>query len=88
MLEVTRIIIREKGANEKNSKIVAYADITINNAIAIHGIKILMGDSGEYIAFPSRKDINNGKYYDVCHPINQEARTIISNAILNEFNKQ
>ena len=86
MIEVTRVNIKDKGEND-NSKILAYADITINNGIAIHGIKILMGDNGEYIAFPSRKDNNNGKYYDICHPINSETREIISNAILSEYSK-
>lgn len=86
MIEVTKINIKEKNEND-TSKVIAYADITLNDAFAIHGIKILMGDNGEYIAFPSRKDNNNGKYYDICHPINSETRGIISEAILNEYKK-
>lgn len=84
MIEITRVNIKKN--EDSNAKVLAYADITLNDAVAIHGIKVLEGDHGEYIAFPSRKDNSNGKYYDVCHPINQETRSLISDIILDKYN--
>jgi stage V sporulation protein G len=70
--------------NEKTGKLKAAASITIDNAIAIHDIKVIEGNSGLFIAMPSRKDLN-GEFKDICHPINQTARLEIETAVLSKY---
>ena len=60
--------------------------ILIDDMIAIHDIRIILGDNGLFVAMPSRKT-PTGDYRDIVHPISQEARDIIEKAIVEEYNK-
>lgn len=52
------------------------ADVTIDNLIVIHGIKVLSNrDNGLFLAMPSKKN-PNGTYSDIVHPISVVARNI------------
>ena len=62
------------------------ATVVIDNAFAIHDIRIIEGDNGMFIAMPSRKTAT-GEYRDIAHPINTEIRTMFQTAILEEYNK-
>ncbi|MEG0229773.1 MAG: septation regulator SpoVG [Oscillospiraceae bacterium] len=62
----------------------ALVSITINNAIAIHDIKIIEGDDRYFIAMPSRKE-PSGIYRDIVHPISEEARKYIESEILKSY---
>jgi len=83
--------IRVTKAESANGKLIGYADITLNNAIAIHGIKIIKGDEKNFIAFPSIKSFNRetgeSSYHDIVHPVNQETRSKFEDAIFAEFDK-
>lgn len=63
------------------------ASIFLDDEIAIHDIRILEGNSGLYIAMPSRKK-STGEYKDIAHPLNQDVRTAFERAILTEYNNQ
>lgn len=82
-MQITDVRIR---LVEKEGKLKAVANITIEDAIAIHDIKIIEGDKGLFIAFPSvkRKD---GEFKDIAHPINQQTRELLQNMILDAYNK-
>lgn len=57
-------------------KLVAVADVTIDDLIVIHGIKVLSNkDSGLFIAMPSKKN-PNGSFSDIVHPISVSARSV------------
>jgi stage V sporulation protein G len=62
----------------------AVVSITIDNAIAIHDIKLVQGDDRLFVAMPSRKD-EAGVFRDVIHPINPEARNLIETSIFNAY---
>ena len=62
------------------------AEILLDDMIAIHDIRIILGDNGLFVAMPSRKT-PTGDYRDIVHPISQEARDIIEKAIVEEYNK-
>lgn len=81
MFDITDIKIRLVNAD---SKLKAVASIVIDDCIAIHDIKILSGEGGDFIAMPSRKtpDVT---YRDIIHPINSETREIIKNAIFAKY---
>lgn len=81
MFDITDIKIRLVNAD---SKLKAVASIVIDDCIAIHDIKILSGEGGDFIAMPSRKT-PDGTYRDIIHPINSETREIIKNAIFEKY---
>ena len=73
-----------------NQSIKASVSIVLDDAIAIHGIKIFENKKkdGYFIKFPAKKKKDeNGKdiFKDICHPINSDARNIIQDAIFDMF---
>lgn len=76
--DVRVVALQDKG------KLKGIASVAFDDAIVIHDIKIL--DNGEeyFIAMPSRK-VPNGQYKDVAHPLNQETRSMIQEAIIEKY---
>lgn len=83
MIKVTRVKVDK--VEIENSRVKGYANITLNDSIAIKGIRIIQGDHEMFIAMPSRKN-SVGKFDDIVFPVNQEARDILTEAIINEYN--
>jgi stage V sporulation protein G len=69
----------------KIKKIKAYVSITLDNILVIHGIKVLDGKKGAFIAMPSKHV--GGKFKDLVHPLNSDFRKNIQEKILLEFEK-
>lgn len=74
----------------ENSKVKAMASITLDGDFVITGLKILEGSKGLFVSMPSKetgKTDANGKkeYKDICFPVTAEARQIISDAVLTEY---
>lgn len=78
--------VRIRLVKKEDSKLKAVASITIDDAFAIHDIKIVEGSDGCFIAMPSRKTAE-GEYRDMAHPINAEARTALINVIMDAYTK-
>lgn len=83
-MQITDIRIRQ---SSDEGKLRAKVSITIDDAFAVHEIKVLEGDSGLFIAMPSKK-LPNGEYKDIAHPINQETRTVIQDMIIEAYLKK
>ena len=64
----------------------AFASVTIDGGFAVHGVRVIEGSKGAFIAFPSRKG-KDGKWHDICHPISQDVRQAFSDAVLDAYNK-
>jgi len=82
MISITDVKIRM--VNAENSKLKAVASIIIDECLAIHDIKIIEGDNGEFIAMPSRKT-PAGEFKDIAHPINSETREVMRDKILTAY---
>ena len=67
-----------------NAKMKAVASITLDEAFAIHDIKVIEGEKGLFIAMPSRKAAD-GEYRDIAHPINSNTRDMIQRVILDKY---
>ncbi len=63
-----------------------FATITVDGCLAIHDIRIIEGKGGLFISMPSMK-LKNGKYKDIVHPTNSEAREMLQRAVIAEYNK-
>ena len=79
--------VRVRLIQKEDSKLKAVASITIDNAFAIHDIKVVDGTEGCFVAMPSRK-ASDGEYRDIAHPINAEARAELIDAILKAYNEE
>lgn len=75
--------IRIKTLKTEN-RMVGVASITLDSMIAIHGIKILNGPSGLFLAMPS-KTIKPGTFEDMVHPINTEVRNAIETIVYDAY---
>ena len=60
--------------------------VVVDDCFAIHGIRIIEGDNGLFVAMPSRKN-SDGTYHDVAHPITPECRKMFEDTILEEYKK-
>lgn len=84
MINITDVKIRM--VNAENSKLKAVASIIVDECLAVHDIKIIEGDSGAFIAMPSRKT-PAGEFKDIVHPINTPTREFIRDAIISAYNE-
>ncbi len=80
-MKVTDVRVRRL-MNEGKMK--AILSVTINEAFVIHDVKVVEGQSGLFVAMPSRK-MADGTFRDVAHPISQEARAIIQNDVMSVY---
>ena len=64
----------------------AVASVTFDNEFVVHDIKVIEGQSGLFIAMPSRKT-PDGEYRDIAHPINSETRERLQNLVLERYNE-
>ena len=81
-MEITSVKIRK--VEKENSRMKGIASVVVDNAIAIHDIRIIEGDNNLFIAMPSRKT-PAGEYKDIVYPINQEVRTMFEKEILDAY---
>lgn len=82
MLNITDIRIRK--VNAEGGKLKAVASIIIDDCFAVHDIKIVEGEGGNFIAMPSRK-LPSGEFKDTVHPINTETREALRDRILAAY---
>jgi len=84
IMEITDVKIRKL---MPDGRLRAIVSITLDNAIAVHDIKIIQGDERLFAAMPSRRD-ESGTFRDIVHPITAEARRNLENAVLDAYMKQ
>lgn len=83
-MKITDVQIRMVTTPTETGKLKATASITIDDAFAIHDIKLIDGRDGVFMAMPSRK-APDGKFMDIAHPINQEVRDQMNKAVLTAY---
>ena len=81
--EVRIFKIKQRGA------LLGYANVVINDCFIIRGIRILENQrTGRFIAMPARRlPGKRREYKDLCHPLNQEVRNLITKEIFNAYDK-
>jgi len=73
-------------ASKGKSKVVAFASITIDDALVVRDGRVIQGEKGLFYSFPSKKV--NEKYYDIVFSLSRELRDSIGGAVIAEFKKQ
>lgn len=81
-MQVTEVRLQ---AFEDKGRMKAVSSVTFDREFVVHDIKLIQGDESLFIAFPSKKD-KEGKFADICHPISQEMRNKVQEAVIEKYN--
>ncbi len=83
-MKISEVNIRKVEGKERFK---AWASITFDDSFRVHGLKVIQGKDGPFVAMPSRK-LPNGEFIDTAYPLNQELRELIQERVLEEYNHQ
>lgn len=81
-MKITDVRIRKV---DGQTRLRAVVSITIDDAFAVHELRIIEGKEGLFVAMPSRES-NDGTFRDLAHPINAETRALIEKVVLDKYN--
>ena len=65
----------------------AYATITIDGIFLIRDLRVINGNTGLFVAMPSRK-MKDGTFKDIAHPLNSDTRQMIEKKVLAEYERE
>lgn len=65
----------------------AYVSITLDNCFVVRDLKVIQGTNGLFVAMPSKKR-KDGQFRDIAHPLNQETRAMIEDAVFEAFENE
>ena len=80
-MEISDIKIRK---TMHDGRLRAVVSVTLDNAVAIHDIKVVQGDDRLFVAMPSHRE-STGDYRDIIHPISTSARESLEERILQAY---
>lgn len=83
-MEITDVKIRRIMSD---GRLRAVVSVTIDDALAVHDIKIVEGDERLFAAMPSRRD-ENGIFRDIVHPVSASARKMLEESVLEAYKRQ
>jgi len=70
-----------------NGKIVGIADLNINGALVIKGLRIVNGQRGIFVAMPQTKG-KDDRWYNIVECLSEEARQSVSRCVLAAYEGQ
>ncbi len=65
-------------------KLKAYVTIIIDNCFVVRDLKVISGNTGLFVAMPSKKR-KDGQFKDIAHPLNNETRDNMEKQILEAY---
>jgi stage V sporulation protein G len=80
-VEITKVEIRPM-KDEGNLK--AFCSVVFDDVFIVHSVKIIQGKECLFVAMPSR-EVKNGEFRDTAHPIDNDFRLRMENAILARY---
>ena len=83
MIEITEVRVSLRN----DEKLRAFVSITLNDSFVIRGLKIIRGNSGLFVAMPSRKR-PDGQHQDLAHPINDQTRKYLTEKVMAEYERE
>lgn len=74
-----------KLANGKSLK--AFADINVNDALLIKGVRVMDGKKGIFVTMPREQSAKDKKWYDSVRCLSQEVMAEISGKVLEAYDR-
>ena len=82
-MKVTDVRLRKI---ETDGRMKALVSITLDEAFVIHDLRVIEGNSGLFVAMPSKRT-PDGEFRDIAHPINSEMRQEIQDAVMKVYDE-
>ena len=83
MIEITEVRVSLRN----DEKLKAFVSITLDDSFVVRGLKIIKGNSGLFVAMPSRKR-PDGQHQDLAHPINDVTRKYLTDKVMAEYERE
>ena len=64
----------------------ALVSITLDEAFVIHDLRVIEGNSGLFVAMPSKRT-PDGEFRDIAHPLNSDMRQEIQDAVMKVYDE-
>jgi len=81
-----KLDVRAYPLAEPKGSTVSFASASINDMVAIRGIRVVESEKGKFVAMPQSQD-KNGDYHDIAFPLDGELRKELNAAVLEEHEK-
>lgn len=82
-MKVTDVRLREI---QTDGRMKALVSITLDEAFVIHDLRVIEGNSGLFVAMPSKRT-PDGEFRDIAHPINSDMRQEIQDAVMKVYDE-
>lgn len=82
-MKVTDVRLRKI---QTDGRMKALVSITLDEAFVIHDLRVIEGNSGLFVAMPS-KHTPDGEFRDIAHPINSDMRQEIQDAVMKVYDE-
>ena len=83
-MEITEVKVYP--VRKPDDKLKAFVTIILDDCFVIRDLKIIHGNSGLFVAMPSRKKAD-GTYADIAHPLNNDMRQRMEEIVIGEYQK-
>ncbi|WP_337988206.1 septation regulator SpoVG [Staphylococcus capitis] len=82
-MKVTDVRLRKI---QTDGRMKALVSITLDEAFVIHDLSVIEGNSGLFVAMPSKRT-PDGEFRDIAHPINSDMRQEIQDAVMKVYDE-
>lgn len=82
-MKVTDVRLRKI---QTDGRMKALVFITLDEAFVIHDLRVIEGNSGLFVAMPSKRT-PDGEFRDIAHPINSDMRQEIQDAVMKVYDE-
>lgn len=82
-MKVTDVRLRKI---QTDGRMKALVSITLDEAFVIHDLRVIEGNSGLFVAMPSKRT-PDGESRDIAHPINSDMRQEIQDAVMKVYDE-
>lgn len=82
-MKVTDVRLRKI---QTDGRMKALVSITLDDAFVIHDLRVIEGNSGLFVAMPSKRT-PDGEFRDIAHPINSDMRQEIQDAVMKVYDE-
>lgn len=82
-MKVTDVRLRKI---QTDGRMKALVSITLDEAFVIHDLRVIEGNSGLFVAMPSKRT-PDGEFRDIAHPINSDMRQEIQDSVMKVYDE-